>query len=215
MWSSTLRVLFPKKDFENLSSAIYATKELFDPSVSVMTYFPANKKYEGKTVSAIATMNNETDAQGLMRLIKEAGDQGAAIAGASMQDEDVMNFLKWDHTNVCSDGADGGHPRGYGAFTRVLGRYTREKKIMPLETAVYKMTGLTAENLGIHNRGLIAPGYFADLVLFNPATVSDNSTMTNPKALSSGIEIVWVNGKIVYRDQKATNQFPGVFVSRQ
>ena len=86
---------------------------------------------------------------------------------------------------------------------------------MPLETAVYKMTGLTAENLGIQNRGLIAPGYFADLVLFNPATVIDNSTMTNPKALSSGIEIVWVNGKIVYQDQKATLQFPGVFVSRQ
>ncbi len=215
MWSSTPRVLFPKKDFENLSSATYATRELFDPSASVMTYFPANKKYEGKTVSAIATLNNETDAQGLMRLIKEAGDQGSTIAGASMQEEDVMNFLKWDHTNVCSDGADGGHPRGYGAFTRVLGRYTREKKIMPLETAVYKMTGLSAENLGLQNRGLIAPGYFADLVLFNPAAVSDNSTMTNPKALSSGIEIVWVNGKIVYQDQKTTGQFPGVFVSRQ
>ena len=64
-----------------------------------------------------------------------------------MPEEDVANFLKWNYTNVCSDGADGGHPRGYGAFTRVLGSYVREKKIMPLETAIYKMTGLTAEHL--------------------------------------------------------------------
>ena len=213
MWASTPRVLFPKKDFTNTASALFATKELFDPAASVMTRFPANTKYEGKTVSEIATMNNETDPQALMRLIKEAGDKGASIAGASMSDEDVINFLKWNYTNVCSDGADGGHPRGYGAFTRVLGNYTREKKIMPLETAIYKMTGLTAEHLGIANRGIIAPGYYADLVLFDPATVKDNATMTNPKALSSGIEMVWVNGKIIYRDQKATHNYPGVFIS--
>jgi N-acyl-D-aspartate/D-glutamate deacylase len=149
-----------------------------------------------------------------MRLIREAGDKGAAIAGASMLDDDVINFLKWNYTNICSDGADGGHPRGYGAFTRVLGRYVREKKIMPLETAVYKMTGLTAEHLGIRNRGLVMPFYYADLVLFNPAAIIDNSTMTNPKALSSGIEIVWVNGKIVYQNQKATSIYPGVFINR-
>jgi len=149
-----------------------------------------------------------------MRIIREAGDKGAAIAGASMLDDDVINFLQWNYTNICSDGADGGHPRGYGAFTRVLGRYVRNKKIMPLETAVYKMTGLTAEHLGIKNRGMVVPGYFADLVLFDPATVNDNSTMTDSKALSSGIAMVWVNGKIVYKDQKATKEYPGVFISR-
>ena len=214
MWSSTPRVLFPKKDFDNAASALYATQELFDPSASVMTYFPANKNYEGKTVSEIAKMNNETDAQALMRIVREENGKGAAIAGASMLDEDVANFLKWTYTNVCSDGADGGHPRGHGAFTRVLGRYVREKKIMPLETAIYKMTGLTAEHLGINNRGIVAPSYFADLVLFNSETVIDNSTMTNSKALSSGIEIVWVNGKIVYQNQKPTNIYSGVFISR-
>jgi len=214
MWSSTPRVLFPKKDFDNAASALYATQELFDPSASVMTWFPANKNYEGKTVSEIAKLNNETDAQALMRIIREAGDKGAAIAGASMLDDDVINFLQWNYTNICSDGADGGHPRGYGAFTRVLGRYVRNKKIMPLETAVYKMTGLTAEHLGIKNRGMVVPGYFADLVLFDPATVNDNSTMTDSKALSSGIAMVWVNGKIVYKDQKATKEYPGVFISR-
>ncbi|MEP6746436.1 MAG: serine hydrolase [Bacteroidota bacterium] len=214
MWSSTPRVLFPKKDFDNAASALYATQELFDPAASVMTYFPANKSYEGKTISEIAVMNKETDPQALMRVVREAGDKGAAIAGASMLDDDVINFLKWNYTNICSDGSDGGHPRGYGAFTRVLGRYVRDKKIMPIETAVYKMTGLTAEHLGIRDRGLISPSYFADLVLLDPATVADKSTMTNSKALSSGIEIVWVNGKIVYQNKKATSFRPGVFINR-
>jgi N-acyl-D-aspartate/D-glutamate deacylase len=214
MWSSTPRVLFPKKDFDNAASALYATRELFDPAASVMTRFPANKTYEGKTISQIAAIYHETEAQALMRVVREAGDKGAAIAGASMLEEDVINFLQWNYTNVCSDGANGGHPRGYGAFTRVLGRYVRDKKIMPLETAVYKMTGLSAEHLGIQNRGLITPGYFADLVLFDPATVADNSTMTNSKALSSGIEIVWVNGKIVYQNQQSTGVYPGRFIAR-
>ncbi|MEO8116311.1 MAG: amidohydrolase family protein, partial [Bacteroidota bacterium] len=122
------------------------------------------------------------------------------------------NFFKWSHTNICSDGADGGHPRGYGAFTRFLGRYVREQKIMPLETAIYKMTGLTAEHVGIQNRGILVQGNFADLVLFDPATVIDNSTISNSKALSSGIKIVWVNGKIVYQNQQATKVYSGVFI---
>ncbi len=214
MWSSTPRVLFPKKDFDNAASALYATQELFDPTASVITHFPANKKYEGKTITEIGAMNNETAPQALMRVIREAGEQGASIAGASMLDEDVINFLKWNYTNVCSDGSNGGHPRGYGAFTRVLGRYVRDKKIMPLETAIYKMTGLTAEHLGIKDRGLVAPAYYADLVLFDPATVADNATMTDSKALSSGIVMVWVNGKVVYQNQKATKEYPGVFISK-
>ncbi|MFT3701649.1 MAG: serine hydrolase [Agriterribacter sp.] len=214
MWSSTPRVLFPKKDFDNAASALYATQELFDPAVSVITYFPANKIYEGKTVSEIALLHKETDAQALMRIVREEDGKGAAIAGASMLEDDVMNFLDWHYTNICSDGVGGGHPRGYGAFTRVLGRYVREKKLMPLETAIYKMTGLTAEHLGIKDRGIIAPNNFADLVLFDPATVKDNATMTNPKALSSGIEMVWVNGKIVYQHQQATGIYPGRFISR-
>jgi N-acyl-D-amino-acid deacylase len=222
MWSSTPRVLFPKKDFTNIESADYATSELIDPSASVMTYFPANKNYVGKSISEIAKMNNETNGQALIDIIKDAypttGNgtlNGASIVGASMSDGDVISFLQWNYTNICSDGSNGGHPRGYGTFPRVLGRYVREKKIMPLETAVYKMTGLTAEHLGIHDRGIVAPGNFADLVLFDPSTVIDNSMITNPKALSTGIEMVWVNGKLVYHHGKATHEHPGRFVAKE
>jgi N-acyl-D-aspartate/D-glutamate deacylase len=131
-----------------------------------------------------------------------------------MSEEDITALLRWEHSNICSDGAIDGHPRGHGAFTRVLGRYVREQKIMSLETAIYKMTGLTAENVGITHRGLIAPGYFADLVLFDPEAVMDNATITNATALSSGIKKVWVNGQVVFEDQKPMDNYPGRFIER-
>ena len=217
MWSSTPRVLFPKKDFTSAASASFAVHNLIDPDQSVMTTFSADKRFEGKTITEIGKLNNETPADALLRIIKESDNDSAdaTIIGVSMCEPDVENFLKWNYTNLCSDGADGGHPRGYGAFTRFLGRYVRERKIMPLETAIYKMTGLTAEHLGIQERGILARDYFADMVLFDPATVIDNATIANSTALSSGIEMVWVNGKIVYKDGRATKVYPGIFIKKK
>ncbi len=222
-WMSTLRVLFPKRDYTNLTSAEFAVNQLFDPSKSVLVRFAANPAYAGKTVGDIAQLRHEKPAQTLMGLVAEASAFGTknpdatgveGIMGKSMDDPDVANFLAWPHTNICSDGANYGHPRGYGAFTRVLGRYVRDQKIMPLETAIYKMTALTAEHLGLKNRGLIAPGYYADLVLLNPDAVTDNARIGNSNALSTGIEAVWVAGTLVYTDQKATGAHPGVLIRR-
>jgi len=216
MWNSTPRVLFPKKDFENLSSAEFATRELFDPSASFMVRYTPNIAWEGKTVTEIANINNESPAEGLLRIIRESSrpDQGATIVAKSMSEVDISNFMKWPYTSICTDGTMGGHPRGHGAFSRVLGRYVREQKLMPLETAIQKMTSLAAENAGIKGRGLIVPGYYADLVLFDPDTITDNATIKNPTALSSGVYYVWVNGKLVYIDQKATPNLSGKFVKR-
>ena len=222
-WMSTLRVLFPKRDYTNPASAEFAVAQLFDPAQSVLVRFAAQPEYAGKTVNAVAQLRHETPAQTLMSLVAEAsafskknpeagGVEG--IMGKSMDEIDVVNFLVWPHTNICSDGSNGGHPRGYGAFTRVLGRYVRDQKIMPLETAIYKMTALTAEHLGLQNRGLITPGYYADLVLFDPATVQDNARIGDSQALSGGIEAVWVAGQIVYQHQKPTNARPGVLIRR-
>ncbi len=215
-WKSTLRVLFPEKDFTNPVSADYAVRQLFDPEKSVLSSFDAFPAYAGKSVSEIAVTRNEKPAQTLMWLIAEAErtQKSEGVMGKSMDEADVIDFLKWGQTNICSDGANSGHPRGYGAFTRVLGRYVRELKIMPLETAIYKMTGLTAEHLGLDNRGVIAPGAFADLVLFDPATVKDNATIQNNQALSDGVEKVWVNGKLVYQHKKSLGVYPGVFIKR-
>ncbi len=222
-WMSTLRVLFPKRDYANPVSAEFAVSQLFDPAQSVLVRFAANPAYAGKTVDDIARLRHEKPAQTLMGLVAEAsafsvknpdaeGVEG--IMGKSMDEPDVADFLAWPHTTVCSDGAYSGHPRGYGAFTRVLGRYVRDQKVMPLETAIYKMTGLAAEQLGLQNRGLIAPGYYADLVLFNPDTVQDNARIGDNTALSTGIEAVWVAGQLVYRGQKSTGAHPGRLLRR-
>lgn len=222
-WSSTIKVLFPKTDYTNPVSAQYAVDHTFDAGKSIVTRFAANPAYAGKTVAEIASMRKETAAQTIMGLIAESTAYGKAhpeasglegIMGKSMTDEDVVNILTWSHTNICSDGSYGGHPRGFGSFTRVLGHYVREQKIMSLETAIQKMTSLAAEQTGIKNRGIIAPGYFADLVLFDPATVQDNASVKTPQAISTGIHKVWVNGVLVYENQAHTKQYPGVFVSR-
>jgi N-acyl-D-amino-acid deacylase len=131
-----------------------------------------------------------------------------------MSEVDISNFIDWENSNICSDGTISGHPRGHGTFARVLGKYVREQNLMPLETAIYKMTGLTAEHVGIKDRGIITRGNFADLVLFDPATIIDKATITNSTALSTGIEYVWVNGKLVYRNQVAQPNFPGRFIVR-
>lgn len=213
LWVSTPRVLFPKKDFGSEESARYATEELFDPAQSMILAFPQRQDYVGKTVKEIASLNNESPSKALLRIIRESKEEGATIAGSSMSEADIANFLKWDHTNVCSDGTDSGHPRGHGSFPRILGYYCRENKLLTLETAVYKMTGLTAQHLGISDRGIIAPLNYADLVLFNPAIVKDNATMKDPTAQASGIEIVWVNGRIVFHGGKPTYQYPGRLVT--
>ena len=215
MWSSTPRVLFPKKDFENITSAEFAVRELFDPEASVMVHYSPQPAWQGKTVSELAATNTETTAQALLRIIREsAPPEQSGIVAKSMSETDISNFLKWPYASICSDGSMRGHPRGHGSFTRVLGKYVREQKLMPLETAIQKMTSLAAENVGIKNRGLIAPGYFADLVLFDPETVIDNATIENSAALSSGVEAVWVNGTLVYANQKPIANYPGVQVKR-
>jgi len=224
-WRSTLRVLFPNRDYTNLQSAEFAVDQLFDAEKSLLVAYAPDPAYAGKSVADIATLRKERPAKTLMYLIATATEfntkhpdfQGnvEGIMGKSMDEPDVESFLAWPHTNICSDGAWGGHPRGYGAFTRVLGRYVRERKIMSLEMAVYKMTGLAAEHLGLTDRGLVAPGYFADLVLFDPATVQDRATVQHPDALSAGIEKVWVNGQLVYAAQKPAGPFPGVLIKRK
>jgi len=222
-WNSTLRVLFPKKDFTSLASATYATEHLFDPEGSVLVRFAPDSNYKGKTIAAIAKLRSESAAQTIIYLVAAAADYEKrhpeaggveAIMGKSMSEEDVVSFLSWPHTNICSDGANGGHPRGYGTFTRVLSRYVVERGILSWEEAINKMTALSAEHTGIKNRGVIAPGYFADMVLIDPETIKDNAWIRNSKPLSDGILKVWVNGVLVYKDKTSQQKYPGEFVGR-
>jgi len=140
----------------------------------------------------------------------------ALIIGQSMIESDIKAFYQQPWVMVASDGGIGSeHPRGAGTFPRVLGVYVREKHWLTLPQAVRKMAALPAERLGWNERGVIREGAFADLVLFDPNTVIDHSTYTNPTALATGIEKVFVNGVLVWGAGKPTAARPGVVLGRK
>jgi N-acyl-D-amino-acid deacylase len=153
----------------------------------------------------------------LMRLIAEAEALKArgvedveGVIGTSMDEADVAKLIAWPFASISTDGELAGrHPRGFGAFPRVLGRYVREQRVITLEDAVRKMTSLPARSMGIQGRGVIAVGAKADLVLFSADSVVDRSTTTEPRAPAAGVRMVWVNGEVVYQDGKTTGRYPG------
>ena len=101
------------------------------------------------------------------------------------------------------------HPRAYGTYPRVLGKYVREEGVIPLEDAIRKMTSAVADRLGLRERGLLRAGAFADIVVFDPNTITDRSTFTDPHQLSVGVRDVWVNGARVLRGGQHTGAMPG------
>jgi N-acyl-D-amino-acid deacylase len=136
-------------------------------------------------------------------------------AGATyfmLSEDDVRRILAHDLAMIGSDGVNDQpqpHPRLWGTFPRVLGRYARDLGLMPLERAVHKMTGLPAGRFGLHQRGQLRQGWFADLAVFNPATVADNATYEHPTRPASGIDYVFTNGQPVWEDGAATGHRPG------
>ena len=137
------------------------------------------------------------------------------MLGFAMDEPDIEAIIAWPFAVICSDGSlAGAHPRGYGTFSRFLGHYVRERGVMSLEEGVHRITALPAAHLGIIERGTIEIGAYADLVLFDPATIIDRSTVMEPHLTSSGIDIVWVNGEVVYQDGQTTDARPGVPIRR-
>jgi N-acyl-D-amino-acid deacylase len=216
-WQSTLTVLYPKRNFSDRAETEFILREVSGPDDLLITRFGANPAYAGKTVRQIAAMRNSDPATTLMWLIAESAAKGTGetVVGTGMDERDIARLLRWPYTSISSDGELAGrHPRGYGAFTRILGRYVREQKVLTLPEAVRKMTRLSAANMGLADRGTIAPGLAADLVLFDPATVLDRATTQEPNAPSVGIRTVWVNGEVVFTDGKSTGKYPGRVLRR-
>lgn len=141
--------------------------------------------------------------------------QALQPAGAlyfAMSEEDVSRILRHPMTMVGSDGLAhdvSPHPRLWGTFPRVLGHYVRECRLFPLENAVHKMTGLSAGRFGLANRGVLAEGNHADVVVFDEASVGDSATFDNPTAVSTGIVAVFVNGKLACQDGQTTHGHAG------
>jgi N-acyl-D-amino-acid deacylase len=214
-WHSNLKVLIPDKQYENPKSVAKALDDVGGASHITFTSFTPNKSYEGHTLAALAKSNGVTPIEMYIRIIRE-GDQAdteAEIIGQSMVESDIKAFYQQPWVMVASDGGIGSaHPRGAGTFPRVLGVFVREKHWLTLPEAVRKMTSLPAQRLNWKDRGVIREGAIADLVLFNPDTVIDRATYTNPMALSTGIERVFVNGALVWDSDKATGTKPGLII---
>jgi N-acyl-D-amino-acid deacylase len=135
----------------------------------------------------------------------------------SMDEKDVQRILRFEHTMIGSDGLPhdaAPHPRLWGSFPRVLGHYARGLNLFPLETAVYKMTGLTARTFGLAGRGELKTGFAADIALFDGQAVDEAATFAKPIQAAKGIDTVVVNGEVVWRGGKATGTRPGMVLAR-
>lgn len=217
-WQSTLTVLWPKRDFTNRETTDFVLKHLAPPEGILISAFTADPSLVGKTVAEIAKLRGTDPATTAMALIAEAeavkGD--VSVIATSIDERDIARLIAWPNANICSDGAlNDLHPRGAGSFTKVLRHYVRETHLLTLGEAIHKMTGVAAQHMGFTDRGVIAPGKIADLVLFDPATVSDHATPADPGALSTGIARVWVAGELAFADGKATGAHPGRVIRRE
>ncbi len=181
-----------------------------------------DRSLEGKTLRDWALRDglDPTPATGA-RLVAEAVRRGGASAiYHAMDEEDVARIMAHPWTMIASDGrltepGDGHpHPRWYGTFPRVLGRYARDEGILTLEQAVRKMTALPAERMGIRTRGQIREGWYADLVIFDPKTVIDNATFEDPHQYPTGIDWVIVNGTVQVEDGAYRDLRPGRVLRR-
>jgi N-acyl-D-amino-acid deacylase len=209
-WQSNLGVLYPKRNFSDEKETEFVLAHVSLADDIIFNSFRAHPEYVGKTLADVAKLNGTPPAKMLMALLAESGGSGAGIVAKGMADADVERLLQWPFANVCSDGTSTGlHPRGYGSFSKVLGPYVRDKKLFPLEEAVRKMSSLAAANVGLIDRGRIAPGYFADLVLFDSAVVADRADFGKAQAPAVGVKTVWVNGQIVFQDGKTTAVYSG------
>jgi N-acyl-D-amino-acid deacylase len=165
----------------------------------------------GKPLSGIAQEWQTSQLEAAKKL------QPAGAIYHSISEEDMRRILSHPSTMIGSDGLPldpHPHPRLWGTFPRVLGRYSRDEKLFPLAQAIYKMTGLPAQTFNIHQRGQLRAGFYADLVLFNPATILDTATFEQPQQPAKGIEAVWVNGTLSYTVKGATKNRAGRFLPR-
>jgi N-acyl-D-amino-acid deacylase len=171
----------------------------------------ANKKYEGKRVTEIAALRGLNDpADAALDLLVEE-DLAVGMLLFSMDEEDVLNIMCHPSTSFITDGLLGGkpHPRTYGTYPRILGRYVRYEKVLSLEEAVRKMTSAPAERLRLKNKGRIAENADADITIFNLDTIIDHATYENPRQFPTGIEWVIVNGTVAVEKGKHTGARPG------
>lgn len=179
---------------------------------------PDLKKWTGKTLAEVARIRGKSSEETAMDLVLEDGSRVATVYFL-MSEENVRKQIKLPWVSFNSDSASlapegpflksSPHPRAYGNFARLLGKYVRDDKLIPLEEAIRRLTSLPAANLKIDRRGLLKPGYFADVVIFDPGRIQDHATYQRPHQYATGVLDVFVNGQQVLRKGEHTGAKPG------
>ncbi|HEX3966523.1 MAG TPA: D-aminoacylase [Edaphobacter sp.] len=146
----------------------------------------------GKTLAAIARERNESPVDAAIEIVKAGGSD---VASFNMKENDIEAFMRQPWVMTCSDGSPG-HPRKYGTYPRKLRLYVYERHVIPLEFAIRSSTSLPAKTLGLKDRGLLKPGYFADVLVFDPRTFNERATYQAPTILSTGVQYLMVNGQL-------------------
>jgi N-acyl-D-amino-acid deacylase len=191
-----------------------------DYDYAVVSRFGPDTTLNGKSIHAIAQVrglksNPATEANLVLTLIEEARMKRIQMVYHTMAEQDVATIMRYPNTMIASDagvatfGANMPHPRAYGTNARVLGRYVRDLNIIPLEEAIRRMTSLPAQRFRFTDRGLLAPNYAADIVIFDETAVADAATYDAPHAYSKGFSYVIVNGVPVVEQGKHTSKKPG------
>jgi len=203
----------PGSDWENLYFGAGADKMILSGFKN-----DALKPLTGKTLAEVAAMRGKSPEETAMDLVVEDGSRVGTVYFL-MSEDNVRKQVQLPWMSFGSDAASqaaegvflksGAHPRTYGNFARLLGRYVRDEKLISLEQAVYRLTTLPATNLGIKDRGALKPGYYADVVVFDPATIGDRSTFEKPHQYSVGMRDVFVNGVGVLRNGEHSGATPG------
>lgn len=208
-WQSAMYVLIPDRDFENVEKWRVGLDEIGGAGNVRITSYRPEPAWVGRTLAEIAAQERIDPPALIVRMVKAAGP-AIGIIGTSMDEGDMRAILAHPQTLICSDGQlNGRHPRGFGAFPRVLGRYVREQPVLSLEAAVAKMTSRSASVLGLADRGRVAPGMKADLAIFDAATIIDRGTPTEPAQAPVGMRHVIVNGQVVLDGGELTAARPG------
>jgi N-acyl-D-amino-acid deacylase len=193
-----------------------------DFSYANVATYAANRDFNGLNIKEITKRSRGKDKLDVQidQILEMYAAGGAQMVYHKMNEEDVQSIMREPFTMIASDsgvrefGEGVPHPRGYGNNVRVLGRYVRELKLLTLEDAVRKMTSLPAQTFGLRDRGLIREGFAADFVIFDENRIADRATFENPHQYPIGISSVYVNGTVVFADEKMTGARTGVALRR-
>jgi N-acyl-D-amino-acid deacylase len=220
-WHSDIRVIMLDRDYFNPKKVAKVIAENGGADHIHVVHYEPEPTMNGKDLAQIAAAWKMTPVEAYMRIVKATLPQADGrepeedVIVESMSEDDLRWFIANPNIMYCTDGGlDMQHPRSAGSFPRILGHYARELKLLPMEEAIRKMTSMPAHHLGLTDRGKIAPGYVADLVLFDPATILDRSTLEHWDAPPVGLPAVMVSGQWVVRDGKVTGALPGKVLRR-